>query len=183
MSIMQDAYYAYGRAYVYWDYKKKILYPMDKYSPMFNEILTHPELYIKKRDKVKEYLKKLKEKGKKLFLATDSLCDFSKFVMNYAFGKDWKDLFDLRISSCNKPNFFKCTDQVCFKTDETKPVYWGDKVQGPLEPNNDYILGNFSDVVTTFEKMLGKKDIKYVYVGCAMQQDNDPKQMSKSTSD
>lgn len=138
---------------------------MDKYGGFFPAIAKNPELYIRKRDNMVEILKKLKEKGKKLFILTDALHDFYDLTMTYSYGKNWMELFDLCIGSANKPAFFKNTSQVCFKLDLTKPVFCGEIVKGPLELNKEYILGSYQDLEKTFEVALGKKDIKYLYFG------------------
>jgi HAD superfamily 5'-nucleotidase-like hydrolase len=61
-------------------------------------------------------LMRLKESGRKMFIATNSLWDYTRVVMNYLFYGDtgkpgefndsWIDLFDIVITGASKPSFF-----------------------------------------------------------------------------
>lgn len=138
---------------------------MASYGTYYPQVIKNPELYIKKREDVKRLLMKLREKGKKLFILTNSHYDYCDFIMTTSFGKDWRQLFDLCITCAKKPNFFKTETGPFFKADEAAPMFCGEEAKLPLELNRDYITGNYKDLERTFEETLGRKDLKYVYLG------------------
>lgn len=45
----------------------------------------------------------VRAQGVKLLLLTNSHFDYTQFLMTYAFGSDWKALFDLSIVYAQKP--------------------------------------------------------------------------------
>ena len=51
-------------------------------------------------------LERLREKKKKLFIATNSDIGYAKLVMEATLGPDWRKYFDLILTDCGKPNFF-----------------------------------------------------------------------------
>ncbi|CAF4194039.1 unnamed protein product, partial [Rotaria sordida] len=63
----------------------------------FSSLCLNPDKYIYKRLDVRQWLEKLKKLNKKLFLATNSSFNNTDLLTRYAFGDDWKDLFDLII--------------------------------------------------------------------------------------
>ena len=72
----------------------------------FQSIRDNPEKYIYQRADVRQWLEKLKAKNQRLFLATNSRLDYTDLLSTYAFGEDWRSLFDLIIVDCKKPSFF-----------------------------------------------------------------------------
>jgi HAD superfamily 5'-nucleotidase-like hydrolase len=72
----------------------------------FSSIRQNPEKYIYKRLDIRQWLEKLTKLNKRLFLATNSRFDYTDLLSTYAFGDDWKGLFDLIIVDCKKPSFF-----------------------------------------------------------------------------
>jgi len=70
-----------------------------------DEVARNPAKYISKDDKMIPMLKQFKEDGKKVFLLTNSLWEYTLTVMNYLVGDDWTDLFDLIIVGSCKPVF------------------------------------------------------------------------------
>ncbi len=74
-------------------------------------VLMQPQLYIDKDKQLAATLKKLSEAGKKIFLLTNSLWDYTDAIMKHLLPKEkgmtsWRDYFDLVIVGGNKPNFF-----------------------------------------------------------------------------
>lgn len=52
------------------------------------------------------WLRNLRQSGVKLMLLTNSNHHYTKVMMNFAFGEDWKPLFDLVVYRTKKPTFF-----------------------------------------------------------------------------
>ncbi|KFK32696.1 hypothetical protein AALP_AA6G277000 [Arabis alpina] len=85
-------------------------------------VLADPNRYLLKNGQLLRFLRSLKDKGKKLFLLTNSPYHFvdggMRYLMEDSFGlKDsWRDLFDVVIAKANKPEFytsehpFRCYD-------------------------------------------------------------------------
>ncbi|CAA6662261.1 unnamed protein product [Spirodela intermedia] len=85
-------------------------------------ILSDPQKYLVKNDKMFEFLETLKERGKKLFMLTNSPFYFvdggMRFMLEGSGGHtdSWRKLFDVVIAQANKPNFyssehpFRCYD-------------------------------------------------------------------------
>eukprot|EP00826_Nyctotherus_ovalis_P019377 TRINITY_DN1596_c0_g1_i2.p1 TRINITY_DN1596_c0_g1~~TRINITY_DN1596_c0_g1_i2.p1 ORF type:complete len:364 (-),score=112.70 TRINITY_DN1596_c0_g1_i2:809-1900(-) len=163
--LKEDLWYAHKLAYVYWDYEKKTMEGIATYGTYYPHVVKSPELYIKRREGVRELLAKLREKGKKLFMLTNSHYDYCDVIMSYAFGKDWKKLFDLCITCGKKPNFFKNQSGAFYRVKETEPLFCGEEAKAPLELNNDYLTGNYKGLEMTFEKALGRTNLKYAYLG------------------
>lgn len=109
------------------DIFKCIMYNFgDFHSGMFfREMAAATEKYIDKRPVVREWLLSLKSSGKRVFLVTNSSEEYaydfgclvfhvpsvsyilcSDLLMNYAFGVDWRALFDIIILKSRKPHFF-----------------------------------------------------------------------------
>ncbi|MCA2959933.1 MAG: HAD-IG family 5'-nucleotidase [Silvanigrellales bacterium] len=72
-----------------------------------------PGRYIHRDPHFVECLQRLKDSGRKLFIATNSLWDYTQVVMNFLFGNetgvlndDWTSMFDLIITGASKPSFF-----------------------------------------------------------------------------
>eukprot|EP00281_Chroomonas_sp_CCMP1168_P015031 CAMPEP_0206217646 /NCGR_PEP_ID=MMETSP0047_2-20121206/3384_1 /ASSEMBLY_ACC=CAM_ASM_000192 /TAXON_ID=195065 /ORGANISM="Chroomonas mesostigmatica_cf, Strain CCMP1168" /LENGTH=263 /DNA_ID=CAMNT_0053640111 /DNA_START=31 /DNA_END=818 /DNA_ORIENTATION=+ len=60
----------------------------------FPAITARPQDFLYRRDAVKGWLEALRLRGKRLLLVTNSHVDFSELVMQTAFGKGWRALFD-----------------------------------------------------------------------------------------
>lgn len=66
----------------------------------------NPHLYIKKDTFLKKTLLHIKESGRKTFIVTNSLWDYTSNVMNYLLGDNWTHYFDVIITGAQKPHFF-----------------------------------------------------------------------------
>lgn len=74
----------------------------------------NPAKYITRDPHITETMERFKNSGKKLFLLTNSLWDYTNSVMNYVFGNDdtknlsldWTSYFDVIITGAAKPAFF-----------------------------------------------------------------------------
>jgi HAD superfamily 5'-nucleotidase-like hydrolase len=67
----------------------------------------HPERYLLKvSDEVKQKLQKLRESGRKLVVVTNSYHEYSTFIFEYSYGRDWHSYFDAYVFAAGKPEFF-----------------------------------------------------------------------------
>ncbi|CAB3994135.1 Hypothetical predicted protein [Paramuricea clavata] len=124
--------------------------------------------YIKpSSEKLKEWLKKLRNKGMKLFLITNSQADFSMFVLENAFGTDWRSYFDVYISRAEKPGFFR--DKRPF-LEVVNRVNGKDPVES-LEDGKDYAKGNSTQLEKYLAKLSGKTDMKVLFCGDSLLSD------------
>lgn len=136
---------------------------------IFPQISQFPELYLSNNN-CEKLLIKLKEKGKKLFFATNSNYSYSNFILGKTIGEDYDKYFDLCIYKSSKPDFFK-------PNKEGKKCYFLDKSEFNCNELNDEMYhkilnGNknlsgcsYILVEKFYEKMLNKKEIKYLFVG------------------
>ena len=70
-------------------------------------LLSEPRHYLYKTDKrLLKKLKKLKEKGIKIFIISNNYYGLCDKLMTEAIGKNWLELFDFAIFLSKKPNFF-----------------------------------------------------------------------------
>ncbi|XP_028411756.1 5'-nucleotidase domain-containing protein 1-like isoform X2 [Dendronephthya gigantea] len=124
--------------------------------------------YIKPTSKkLKEWLKKLRNNGKKVFLITNSQADFSMFVLENAFGADWRSYFDVAISRAEKPGFFR--DKNPF-VEVVNRVNGKDPIQS-LEADKYYALGNSSELEEYLCKLTGKTEMKILFFGDSLLSD------------
>eukprot|EP00189_Rhodosorus_marinus_P012064 CAMPEP_0184745160 /NCGR_PEP_ID=MMETSP0315-20130426/7837_1 /TAXON_ID=101924 /ORGANISM="Rhodosorus marinus, Strain UTEX LB 2760" /LENGTH=489 /DNA_ID=CAMNT_0027217181 /DNA_START=18 /DNA_END=1484 /DNA_ORIENTATION=- len=79
-----------------------------------DKVAMDPAKYIHKDEHLKGTLDMWRESGRKMFLLTNSLYDFTKVVMNFVYGPEWKDVFDIIIVGACKPAFL---------TDTNLPIY------------------------------------------------------------
>jgi hypothetical protein len=94
------------------------------------EVAADPAKYIHDDPHLVPMLLMLKRSGRKLFLATNSLWDYTSVVMNWCCGRlagkrrtdDWLRLFDAVIVGCAKPGFFS----------ERRPLFAVDPTDGSL---------------------------------------------------
>lgn len=77
------------------------------------KVAEDPGRYITRDPKLKDALTRLRESGRKVFMVTNSLWDYTHVVMNYILGNDsrilnhsWLDYFDIVVTGSMKPRFF-----------------------------------------------------------------------------
>ncbi|KAB8039840.1 HAD-IG family 5'-nucleotidase [Silvanigrella paludirubra] len=83
------------------------------------KVSENPGKYITKDKNLVSILKDLKASGRKIFIVTNSLWDYTNVVMNYICGNskkelnfEWISYFDLVITGSQKPSFFNSKNQI-----------------------------------------------------------------------
>lgn len=116
-----DAKLEFDTCYVYEDVNRAIQH-VHRSGLVHRGILADPHRYLVKNGELLRFLKMLREKGKKIFLLTNSPYYFvdggMRFMLEESLGyKDsWRELFDVVIAKANKPEFytsehpFRCYD-------------------------------------------------------------------------
>jgi 5'-nucleotidase len=128
------------------------------------EIAKDLERYIFKDLRLPLVLDKFREKGKKLFVLTNSEWSYTNMVMNYLLDntmleyKSWKDFFDIIVCHAAKPEFF-VKDRDFFAVNEQTSELMD--VANHFEPGHIYASGNY----TKFEEIIGSKGDEVLYIG------------------
>ncbi|WJX96744.1 hypothetical protein P8452_77909 [Trifolium repens] len=116
-----DAKLEFDASYIYEDVIRAIDH-VHRSGLVHSGILSDPHKYLMKNGKILCFLKMLKEKGKKLFLLTNSPYSFVDGGMRFMLEDSmdcrdsWTELFDVVIAQANKPKFytsehpFRCYD-------------------------------------------------------------------------
>eukprot|EP01006_Ploeotia_vitrea_P043245 TRINITY_DN66705_c3_g1_i1.p2 TRINITY_DN66705_c3_g1~~TRINITY_DN66705_c3_g1_i1.p2 ORF type:complete len:535 (+),score=252.86 TRINITY_DN66705_c3_g1_i1:25-1605(+) len=102
-----------GYGYNFNEYDKGWYFPILKGDA---DMSKHIGNYIYKRDEVVEWLKSLRAAGKRLFVVTNSRYDYTNLLGTYAFGENWRELFDFVSVHAHKGEFF--TEQAKYKSTE-----------------------------------------------------------------
>ncbi|XVE98657.1 hypothetical protein REPUB_Repub03eG0125900 [Reevesia pubescens] len=116
-----DAKLEFDACYIYEDVNRAIQH-VHRSGLVHRGILSDPHQYLVKNGQLLSFLRMLKEKGKKLFLLTNSPYYFvdggMQFMLQDSMGNrdSWRELFDVVIAKANKPEFytsehpFRCYD-------------------------------------------------------------------------
>jgi HAD superfamily 5'-nucleotidase-like hydrolase len=101
-----------------------------------HKVALNPAKFIQRDPKLRETLERLRLSGRKVFVVTNSLWDYTHVVMNYILGNDsrnlteeWMELFDVVITGAAKPSFFMAPN----------PLYEVDPSTGLLKNTNGFI--------------------------------------------
>ncbi|XP_037441476.1 5'-nucleotidase domain-containing protein DDB_G0275467-like [Triticum dicoccoides] len=106
-----DAKLEFDAPYVYEDVNQAIQH-VHRSGLVHRKVLSEPQKFLLKNSQVFRFLKTLREKGKKLFLLTNSPFYFVDGGMSYLLedqhfdGNSWRELFDVVIAQANKPSFY-----------------------------------------------------------------------------
>ena len=73
-------------------------------------------------------MQKLIEKGKRLFLATNSHLEYADLIMSQTLGDDWRTLFDLSVVNAQKPGFFKKNNSPFYEIDQNATTLKGKSI-------------------------------------------------------
>ncbi|KAF7806582.1 5'-nucleotidase domain-containing protein [Senna tora] len=116
-----DAKLEFDASYIFEDVNRAIQH-VHRSGLVHQGILSDPQRYMVKNGKIFQFLKNLRERGKKLFLLTNSPFNFVDGGMRFMLedsmdcGDTWRGLFDVVIAKANKPQFytsehpFRCYD-------------------------------------------------------------------------
>ncbi|KAG0470464.1 hypothetical protein HPP92_017164 [Vanilla planifolia] len=116
-----DAKLDFDASYIYEDVRNAIQH-VHRSGALHSQILLDPPRYLVRNSQVLKFITMLKEKGKKVFMLTNSPYQFVDGGMKFisegygAHGDSWRDLFDVVIAKANKPSFytsehpFRCYD-------------------------------------------------------------------------
>lgn len=152
--------------YVHFDKDK--VYRIGEYGHFFPAICKEPAKYIQHREDYREMLQKLRDMGKKLFLATNSHAEYTEFIMTQSIGKEWRSYFDFVSSHCGKPIYFEDLEghRPFYRYDEN-----ADDKKGiichveDLDNQHTYLEGNVKDLEAYFVKLTGKEKPDFVFFG------------------
>uniref|UniRef100_A0A1D1YK93 5'-nucleotidase domain-containing protein DDB_G0275467 n=1 Tax=Anthurium amnicola TaxID=1678845 RepID=A0A1D1YK93_9ARAE len=139
-----DAKLEFDACYIYEDVNQAIQH-VHRSGLLHRNILSDPQRYLVKNGKMLQYLEMLKEKGKKLFLLTNSPFYFvdggMRFMLEDCGGsKDsWRDLFDVVVAKANKPNFY--TSEHPFRCYDIKKDTLAFTAVDKFHPNQVYYHG------------------------------------------
>ncbi|KAI7837934.1 hypothetical protein COHA_008240 [Chlorella ohadii] len=105
------------------------------------EVAANPELYIHDDPGLVPLLEMLRASGKKLFVATNSLWDYTHVVMNWVISKrkgadrneDWLRYFDVVVVGCAKPRFFTQQSNL-FEVHTKTGMLWNTEGGSPMVP-------------------------------------------------
>ncbi|CAK7338109.1 unnamed protein product [Dovyalis caffra] len=139
-----DAKLEFDASYIYQDVNRAIQH-VHRSGVAHRGILSDPHRYLVKNGQVLRFLTMLKERGKKLFLLTNSPYNFvdggMRFIMEDSFGyrDSWRELFDVVIAKANKPEFYTSEHPFrCYDTEKDNLAFT--KVDAFL-PNKIYYHG------------------------------------------
>jgi HAD superfamily 5'-nucleotidase-like hydrolase len=125
-----------------------------------------PDLFIERDPFLIDTLERFRKTGRKLFVVTNSLWDYTHVVMNYLFGNDtrtlnesWLEHFDVVVTGSAKPSFFVSTNPL-FEVDLKSGLLRN--TEGLLGEAKVYQGGNFQQL----HKLLGiQSGSEVLYVG------------------
>ena len=152
---------------------------MEESGYFYPEIFRNPKKYLCKNS-ARDALILIKKAGLKTFFATNSYIEFGELIIKNSLGEDYEDLFDLCISYSKKPHFFRLSsdlNQVGFKFpgceqkkyDKEKILFNNlnedQELFIELKEKKSIICQSFEVCELFFEKILQKKNLKYLYVG------------------
>lgn len=148
-------------------------------SQYFANVKEDPGKYIhKSSDALKTWLTELR-KHKTVFLLTGSHVDFASFTSTYAFGKDWRNYFDVIICFAKKPGFFT-KDRPFLRAINTTETF--DEIQpSDMKLGDVYTQGNWNDLMKCLAQKSKTTTPKVLYVGDNLIQDvYSPNEYSKA---
>ena len=117
VEILNDCIYAVKMNYNHYDDKK--YHPITTFGYFFKDLQKNLSKAVIKMPKMLNALKKLRIKGKVLFLISNSHYEHIKMVMDHAYGTGWEKIFDYIIAKGAKPYFFSLPERT-FKSIDIK---------------------------------------------------------------
>lgn len=148
-------------------------------SKYFASVKEDPGKYIhRSSETLKNWLTELR-KHKTVFLLTGSHVDFASFTSSYAFGKDWRNYFDIVICFAKKPGFFTKDRPFLRAFDTTETV---EEVKpSELKLGEVYTQGNWNGLMECLSQKSKTITPKVLYMGDNFIQDvYSPNEYSKA---
>lgn len=141
-------------------------------SKYFANVKENPGKYIhRSTEALRNWLSELR-KHKTVFLLTGSHVDFANFTSTYAFGKDWRNFFDVIVCYAKKPGFFSKdpSERPFFKShDVTETTEEIDPSE--LKLGEVYTQGNWSSLIKCLAQKSNTNTPKVLYIGDNLIQD------------
>uniref|UniRef100_A0A0N5AJ27 Cytosolic purine 5'-nucleotidase n=1 Tax=Syphacia muris TaxID=451379 RepID=A0A0N5AJ27_9BILA len=120
----------------------------------------NPKKYVVRDDRLKPFLRRIREVGKKSFLLTNSDYHYSNGIMNYLLGPNWIDYFDFAVVDAKKPKWF--AEGTVFR--EVNKVTSTARIgihTGPLEHGKVYSGGSCE----AFKRLVKAEGRDVLYIG------------------
>lgn len=151
----------------------------------FPEMLKNTDLYIEPgSQELKAKLVKLRRQAIKLVLITASHIDFTELLMNYGYGDNWREYFDVVCCRAKKPGFFTFPAH-------TRPFYqwvlqedkdimgYGDEATDLNKEGATFLEGHWT-IIDKWVKCNADKPGRVAYVGDSFKSDIVPTKMFSS---
>ncbi|KAH7731078.1 5-nucleotidase domain containing 2-like protein [Aphelenchoides avenae] len=110
---------------------------------LYAAVIADFEAYVHKNVGLKEYLDRLRENEKELFLVSNSPFSFINAGMTYMLGSDWRKYFKYVVVSARKPDFFQANTPFRLSAATSDSLSF-EKVT-VFEPNRIYAAGNITE--------------------------------------
>jgi len=112
-----------------------------------------------------ELIAKLKEcraSGQKIVVVTASHIDFTELLMSYAYGDDWKDIFDVVSCRARKPGWFSCSrsERPCLRWNGKKVI--DDPAMDEVDPGVVHIEGEWTLMNDWIKSSGGEGKVAYI---------------------
>eukprot|EP00762_Andalucia_godoyi_P005030 ANDGO_01417.mRNA.1 Cytosolic purine 5'-nucleotidase len=146
-------------------------------SWFFSALRTDIQKYIRPQPlHFVHWIRSMKESGIRTVLITNSLPEYTKLLMDFAFGTDWISAFSTVVTSARKPVFFTSSLQAFVELDSWVTPSENDVINNACRDvdfhrSAVYCGGNARDFEISLEKAIGSDDLKLVYVGDHIQSD------------
>jgi HAD superfamily 5'-nucleotidase-like hydrolase len=146
-----------------------------------------PGAYLHKRPFVRQWIARVRatSPGTRVFLATNSMAEFTDLLCRFAIGDDWTDLFDLVVFKARKPLFFThgCAhtaldELACYRVRYTAPMTPDidaepaaamrartDAADAADAPAHLFEGGCAAQAEALFRRVSGKQDVVVWYAG------------------
>ncbi|XP_032229401.1 5'-nucleotidase domain-containing protein 1 [Nematostella vectensis] len=144
----------------------------EKKGKYFPTITQNPSNFIKLcSPEVLKWIKSLSTERRKVFLLTNSYIDYAGFLLEYAAGNQWKDLFDVVVCKASKPGFFVPYDSGMitpfYEIEDGKEIRAVDE----LHLGGIYSQGNNKTFMQHIRKWIGKANPRVLYFGDSAKSD------------
>ncbi|CAJ0574533.1 unnamed protein product, partial [Mesorhabditis spiculigera] len=110
---------------------------------LYKSVLKNIEKYVHKNPGLHEYLHRLHQSGKTLFMVTNSPFTFMNAGMTYMLGSDWRKMFTHIIVQARKPSFFQGHTPFRLFNEESAKLHYGKVTE--FEPGRVYAGGNIGE--------------------------------------